>query len=93
MNPNDTPDPIHAWFGLSYASYLVLPRSLLQSMPAPWQAHLVGLLGVLNERYPDRDDNYDVRLRDDQGRYVADPLEDYERGRRRVAPGKDGGST
>jgi hypothetical protein len=35
---------IHTWFGLSYANYLVLPRTLLQSMPAEWQHRFVGCL-------------------------------------------------
>jgi len=29
------PCDIHTWFGLTYANYLVLPRTLLQSMPEP----------------------------------------------------------
>ena len=36
--------PIHWYFGLSYANYLVLPRSVLQSMPIKWQEDFVKLL-------------------------------------------------
>lgn len=39
-----TDGPIHTAFGLSYASYLTLPRTLLQSMPIPWQERFVALL-------------------------------------------------
>lgn len=37
-------DCIHSMFGLTYASYLVLPRTLLQSMPDEWQRDFVALL-------------------------------------------------
>lgn len=36
--------PIHSYFGLSYASWLVLPRLTLQEMPKNWQARFVALL-------------------------------------------------
>jgi hypothetical protein len=42
---------IHAWFGLSYASYLVIPRTLLQSMPGEWQLAFVALLEDLDEAF------------------------------------------
>jgi hypothetical protein len=29
-----TDEPIHLWFGLSYASFFVMPRTVMQSMPA-----------------------------------------------------------
>jgi hypothetical protein len=44
-------DAIHGWFGLTYANYLVLPRTLLQSMPDPWQEKFVGLLGQLDRAF------------------------------------------
>lgn len=37
-------EDIHTYFSLSYANYLVLPRTLLQSMPADWQHEFVQLL-------------------------------------------------
>jgi hypothetical protein len=40
---------IHTYFGLSYADYLVLPRSVLQSMPEEWQLKFVSLLDELDE--------------------------------------------
>jgi len=43
----DTDGPVHEHFGLSYANYLVLPRTLLQSMPAAWQASFVQHLDQL----------------------------------------------
>ncbi|MFD8777579.1 hypothetical protein [Streptomyces sp. NPDC059916] len=41
-------EAIHKHFGLSYANYLVLPRTLLQSMPDEWQAQFVALLEKLD---------------------------------------------
>ncbi|MFC8065444.1 hypothetical protein [Streptomyces sp. NPDC057293] len=46
-------DAIHAHFGLSYANYLVLPRTLLQSMPDRWQTAFVGLLDEMTEAFRD----------------------------------------
>jgi hypothetical protein len=40
---------IHTYFGLSYADYLVLPRSVLQSMPEEWQLKFVSLLDELDD--------------------------------------------
>lgn len=48
-----TPDDeaIHRWFGLSYSSYLVVPRTMLQSMPGAWQVAFVDLLDEMNEAF------------------------------------------
>ena len=79
--------PIHGWFELSYAQYLTIPRSVLQSMPAEWQHRFAACLEQLDEAVDWRPDEgrYWVRLKDKDGRFVRDPLMDYERGRRRVA--------
>lgn len=42
---------IHTSFGLSYANYLVLPRTLLQSMPIGWQHRFVALVDELHEAF------------------------------------------
>lgn len=44
-------ESIHGYFGLSYANYLVLPRSLLQSMPDEWQRRFVTELRELNHEF------------------------------------------
>jgi hypothetical protein len=36
-----TSNAVHDWFGLSYSNYLVVPRTLLQSMPDEWQTRFV----------------------------------------------------
>lgn len=40
----DEHEAIHTWFNLTYANYLVVPRSVLQSMPDEWQQRFVGCL-------------------------------------------------
>jgi hypothetical protein len=79
-------EPIHEWFELSYAQYLTVPRSVLQSMPKEWQDRFVKCLEELDEKIDWRPQEgcYWVKLKDDKGRYMRDPLMDYERGRRRV---------
>jgi hypothetical protein len=79
-------DAIHHWFDLSYAQYLTIPRSALQSMPDEWQSEFVALLEELDETidWRPKEGRYWVQLKDRKGRYVADPLMDYGRGRRRL---------
>lgn len=45
-------ESVSRFFGLSYNHYLVVPRSLLQSMPAEWQANFVALLDEMVETGP-----------------------------------------
>lgn len=71
--------PFHAWFGLTYSSYLVLPRAILEAMPLEWQNNMIALLNEANERL-DTDkiqDSYSVQLRADDGRFVRDPFANY----------------
>jgi len=53
---------IHKHFGLSYTNYLVLPRTLLQSMPDEWQARFVSVLQELEDAFAHvpQADVYDV---------------------------------
>jgi hypothetical protein len=37
-------DALWLWFGLSYASWLTLPRVLMHDMPDEWQAKMAALL-------------------------------------------------
>jgi hypothetical protein len=87
-------ESIHQWFELTYAQYLTIPRSVLQSMPGEWQERFVKCLEELDEAIDWRParGRYWVQLKDEKGRYLHDPLMDYDRGRRRVAvkEGDDG---
>lgn len=73
---------IHEAFGLSYASYLVVPRLVLQSMPVDWQHRFVALLDELHETFDGWEPpaGYEVRARAKGGRFHPDPLSDYRRG-------------
>lgn len=59
--------PMHTWFGLTYSSYLVLPRPLVQCMPTRWQKQLVKLLNEIQNDMADHieryEDDYIVLLR------------------------------
>lgn len=84
----ETDEPIHLWFGLSYASFFVMPRTVMQSMPATWQRRFVALVEESAATFPGWSANWNVTMRDERGRFLQDPLGDYQRGRRRLAPGK-----
>lgn len=79
----------HTWFGLTYASYLVVNRSLLQSMPDEWQHRFVTCLEELQHHFRNIDEpRYTVHARDAAGRFIKDPIPHYSRGRTFV-PGAD----
>lgn len=71
--------PVHTWFELSYAQYLTVPRSILQSMPREWQERFVACLNELDAARDWRpaEGRYWVRLKDGSGKYVADPFMQY----------------
>ena len=81
-------EPIHDYFSLSYAHYLVLPRCALQTMSAEWQQKFVDLLEemekTIDEQYlPDGGYKVTALCRDGETE-LDDPYQDYERGRRRL---------
>ena len=49
-------DKLWGWFGLSYASYLVLPRVLLHEMPDKWQGEMERLLREYDQTFPNQPD-------------------------------------
>ena len=77
---------IHSWFELTYAQYLTIPRTALQSMPLEWQDRFVRCLEELDVTLDWRPEGgrYWVKLKDSKGWNMSDPLCDYERGRRRL---------
>ena len=79
-------EPVHGYFELSYAHYLVVPRTALQSMPVEWQRRFISCMEELDEAI-DWKQSYEVHLRTSDGKFLSvqqDPLNDYERGRRRI---------
>ena len=73
--------PMHTWFNLSYAAYMVLPRTIIQEMPVDWQERMVRLMDEADAKYGDQviENNYVVQLRGDNGRFKDDPLRYYRR--------------
>jgi hypothetical protein len=88
----DSLEPIHEWFNLSYASYLVIPRSILQSCTIPNQQALVKSLDAIYDECTANMENHwpheaeiKVKLKSVvTGKHVKDDLADYDRGRRRL---------
>lgn len=84
----DEVEPIHAWFGLTYANYLVLNRALLQLMPQDWQARFVACLEELSETAEAAGvttaRQFSVQCRGYDGRFERDPIPHYNRGRTRI---------
>lgn len=79
---------IHDWFGLTYANYLVLHRTVLQSMPGAWQEEFVALLRELDAAVERANvpqvPGYRVQAVDHDGRFMRDPVPHYNRGRTRL---------
>lgn len=79
-------DPIHNAFGLTYASYLVIPRSILQAMPVGWQQQAVKLLEQIESLLPYEREmwadgrSYTVSCRKNKAK-VDDPYRQYRHSR------------
>jgi hypothetical protein len=43
-------DSLECWWGLSYASFVTIPRPVMQSMPVEWQDRIADLLRELDSR-------------------------------------------
>ncbi len=70
---------ISSWFQLTYASYLVLPRSLMEAMPTEWQKRMKDCLDEMQATFEQENDNYLVLLRGEGGKFMTDPLGNYRR--------------
>jgi len=84
------PEAIHGYFELTYAQYLTIPRTALQSMPADWQRRFVACLRELDESFdwkPRHGNQFWILMRG-AGHFIKladhEPFMDYQRGRRRV---------
>lgn len=49
---NDNEFDLDGWFGLSHASFLTLPRVLINAMPKEWQQEMVKLLVEYDQTFP-----------------------------------------
>lgn len=71
--------PINAWFELSYAQFLTVPRVVMQSMPYVWQKQMAALLEQMDDTFEWRPETgrYWVKLRDANGKFTDAPLAEY----------------
>jgi hypothetical protein len=75
-------DDLWGWFGLSYASFLTLPRVLMHEMPDEWQGKMAGLLKEWDAAHPNFPDlTFSVSTRGTDGRMLRMPgwLKAYRR--------------
>jgi hypothetical protein len=72
-------DKLNLWFGLSYANYLTIPRSIMTIMSEEWQNKMADLLEELDESldWRPQDGCYWVHLKDDHGKFKHDDFNDY----------------
>jgi len=47
---------LQLWFSLSYASWLTMPRVLMEAMPEEWQEKMAELLNQYDEAFPNQPD-------------------------------------
>ncbi|MBX9754277.1 MAG: hypothetical protein K2X80_05955 [Pseudomonadaceae bacterium] len=53
---HDYRQDLQCWFGLSYSSFAVLPRVLMEAMPDEWQKRMAALLHEYSESFPNQPD-------------------------------------
>lgn len=83
MNENEEMD-MDTWFSLSRASWLTVPRIVLQSMPVEWQHNFTKLLNEMNATFDWVPDGLSLYVTGKKGnRFVRLPycLNDYRRGK------------
>lgn len=74
---------VHVWFELSYANFLVWPRSVLQAMPGAWQRRFVALAEELDAALEeaglqlDPPGGYSIQAKGAGHRFISNPLADY----------------
>lgn len=83
---DDENEAVHLMFGLTYSSYLVLPRVLLQSMPSDWQLQFCRLIERMEWAFEhvEKPSTYRVNPVDESGKFTRETLPPYNRGRTRV---------
>ncbi len=60
------------WFGMSRASFAILPRVVMADMPEEWQNKFAALVSELDGAYPNQDLNVNMRVQlvHDSGKYM-----------------------
>ena len=74
MRQQNSESPVHEAFGLSHASWFIVPRVVLEAMPIDWQQRFIDLIDQLNEKYDwEPDLIISVNFRDANGRFYEIP--------------------
>jgi hypothetical protein len=55
-------DALSTWFGLSYASWLTIPRVLMEAMPDVWQNQMAALLNEYSSTFSNFPDGWGTRV-------------------------------
>lgn len=55
-------EKLWGWFGLSYSSFLTLPRVLMHEMPDEWQGKMADLLAEYDETFSNWPDGWGSRV-------------------------------
>lgn len=81
-HPDHGHEALWGWFGLSYASWLTLPRVMCHEMPDDWQAKMAALLKEWDETWVSLPDSVQLETSVSfrkSGRYIKVPqiLSDY----------------
>lgn len=71
--------PMHGWFSLSYANYLVVPRTFIQEMPTEWQARLEKCLEEMHDTLEPINEDYRVTVVRD-GKFAKPQWNNYRHG-------------
>lgn len=62
MTEFDYRSDLSCWFGLSYSSFLTMPRILMEAMPERWQQELARLLFEYDDAYHNWPDGWGTRV-------------------------------
>jgi len=76
-------ETISKWFELSYSSYMVLHRLILEAMPVKWQQRFVKMLKEIGKEFDISDVPYSflVKARDiNSKKFISDPYSNYRHG-------------
>jgi hypothetical protein len=67
-------DALWGWFGLSYASFLTMPRVMMHAMPDDWQARMAQLCEEWDATWCNQPDiGSRVQVTDGKGKLIKTP--------------------
>jgi hypothetical protein len=78
-------EPIVLWSNNKSQEYLLIQRTLLQSMSKEWQRDFLKLILQMQEHFGYKSNGeFKISRKDKSSKFIQDPLADYEQGRRIV---------